>query len=210
MRKTLKPFLYLFLLTGFLAAGQQKTKPTRPKTPTVTPAAAQPVSRLPKISAKGGILTVTDKGKTYTFNFLMPKTIAVSSRFVKVQKEFFYIRYDYTASARAQSYYMVGYRYYNGKIYLRRFANLKNRGGKWSGTTHFYADKQVNNWAKIQELLTTLGAEDVNDNKNVGIYQERKPKGKMALINGIKGDVLLQRDDQFIGLLNAAMTKAGL
>jgi hypothetical protein len=32
----------------------------------------------------------------------------------------------------------------------------------------------------------------------------------MALINGIKGDVLLQRDDQFIGLLNAAMTKAGL
>jgi hypothetical protein len=206
MKNTVYLLVCLFLLTGFFAVAQQKTKV--PKTqPAQEAAVTQP--KLLRIAAKGDKITVTDRGKTYSFDFLLPKTIAVSSRFVKAQKELFYVRYDYTASARSQSYYMVGYRYYNGKIYLRKFANLKNRQDKWSGTTHFYQDKQVSSWKKIQDLLATLGIEDPNDNKNVGVYVERKFKNKMALINGIKGDLLLTRDEQFIGLLNAAMTRTG-
>lgn len=190
------------------ATAQQTTKSRKTKpAATATPVARQPILR---IAASGESVVVTDKGKTYTFDFLMPKNAAVHSRFVKAQRDLFYIRYDYNASARAQSYYMVGYRYYNGKIYLRRFANLKNRLGKWSGTTHFYRDKAVTKWRTITDLLATQGAEDLNDTKNVGMYLERKPKGKMALVNGIKGDVLLHRDEQFIGLLNAAMTKMGI
>jgi hypothetical protein len=201
-------FLLTCLLSATLAVAQQKGKMPKQKTATEN---AVPVRQpLLKIVANGESIVVTDKDKTHTFDFLMPKNTAVTSRFVKVQKEFFYIRYDYTASARAQSYYMVGYRYYNGKVYLRRFANLKNRVGKWSGTTHFYQDKLVTKWEKIKDLLATQGAEDLNDSKNVGVYVERKPKGKMALINGIKGDALLQRDEKFIGLLNAAMMKTGI
>ncbi len=201
MKNKIKSFLVLTLLTGCIAAAQ------RTRVPKTTPRPATPILT---IAAKGDAITVTDKGKNYSFDFLLPKTIAVTSRFVKAQKELFYIRYDYTASARSQSYYLVCYRYYNGKIYLRKFANLKNRHAKWSGTAHFYQDKHVSNWRNIQELMATQGVEDPNDPKNIGIYQERKFKGKMALIHGIQGDLLLTRDERFIALLNAAALKTGI
>lgn len=204
MKQPMKTFLYLSLFCGCLALAQ---KPAKTQKNAAQPAIVNP--KPPTITAKDDKIIVVDNGKTYTYDFLLPRTMAVNSYFSKAQKELFYIRYDYTASARSQSYYMVGFRWYKGKIYLRRFANLKNRVGKWSGTTHFYKDRHVGKWEAVQDLLATRDAEDSNDNKNIGIYVERKLKTKMALTGGVKGERFIGNDTQFIALMNMAVVKIG-
>jgi hypothetical protein len=118
-----------------------------------------------EISSNKNMVLVNYGEKSFTYDFLLPDAIALKSYFLSSENNTFYIKYEYSGSAKSIYFDLAKFKWDNGKIYLTEYIVLNNQTGIWSGVIRLLNNKQIQSFDEIETILFSVQT----DNKNIKV-----------------------------------------
>jgi hypothetical protein len=137
-------------------------------------------------------------GKIYNYDFIFPQAMSIDSYFVSTTNDIFYIKYEYTGSAISKYFDLVGFRWRDGKIYLKEYVIMNYQKGKWTGIARILNEKLVTNYDDVESVLTSFETKS-----EISVIRNSKRVGKIKIPEKIAAELILD-DKIFFEILNDA------
>lgn len=143
-------------------------------------------------------IEVTFEGQIFTYDFVFPQVMSIDSYFVSTTNDVFYIKYEYTGSATSKNFYLVGFRWNDGKIYLIEYVQMNNQKGKWTGIARVLKEKCVTNHEDIDSIISSFETESA-----ISVIKNSKRIGTLKIPEKIADELNLD-DNFYFEILNDA------